>query len=244
MIEQESKTSKKSRVVTWIIAVLMIGGIITGFVAMIVGSDNSQKDAMAVEEAQARLAEIDADYTAKADVRDAELSKKYYKTLAEYKSQVKAYNAAAVTELKTEDLKVGDGAEITENTEYDAYYIGWLSDGTTFDSSFKDETSELLKSPISGADVFVQGWKTGIVGMKMGGVRLFTIPSDQAYGEVGSGTTIPPNSPLKFAVLAIPPVEKIAWPDDAVEACIAVYTGQIGDEQTTQTICQTSYGNE
>ena len=48
--------------------------------------------------------------------------------------------------------------------------------------------------------------------MKVGGVRELTIPSDMAYGETGSGEDIPANTPLKFVVMAIPPVEEIPLP--------------------------------
>ena len=48
--------------------------------------------------------------------------------------------------------------------------------------------------------------------MKIGGVRELTIPSSQAYGETGSGDKIPANTPLKFVVMAIPPVEEIPTP--------------------------------
>ena len=39
--------------------------------------------------------------------------------------------------------------------------------------------------------------------MRIGGVRVITIPSDKAYGEQGSGDDIPPNTPIKFVVMAI-----------------------------------------
>lgn len=40
-------------------------------------------------------------------------------------------------------------------------------------------------------------------GMKIGGVREVTIPSDKAYGETGQGNIIPPNTPLRFVIMAI-----------------------------------------
>ena len=58
----------------------------------------------------------------------------------------------------------------------------------------------------------IEGWQKGIVGMKIGGIRELTIPSDLAYGETGSGEDIPANTPLKFIVMAIPPVEEVEMP--------------------------------
>jgi hypothetical protein len=49
--------------------------------------------------------------------------------------------------------------------------------------------------------------------MKIGGVREITLPSDKAYGEQGSGDSIPPNTPLKFIVMAIPLPEQIPQPE-------------------------------
>lgn len=63
------------------------------------------------------------------------------------------------------------------------YYIGWNPDGIKiFDQSIDGET---LKSPLSldgvGVSDVIVGWK-GLLGMKVGGVRELTIPSDMAYG--------------------------------------------------------------
>ena len=54
--------------------------------------------------------------------------------------------------------------------------------------------------------------------MKVGGVRLLSIPADKAYGEAGSKDSkgkqiIAPNMPLKFVVMAIPAPETINQPD-------------------------------
>lgn len=61
------------------------------------------------------------------------------------------------------------------------YYIGWNPDGKIFDQSIDGET---LKSPLSldgvGASDVIVGWKKGLLGMKVGGVRELTIPS--GYG--------------------------------------------------------------
>jgi FKBP-type peptidyl-prolyl cis-trans isomerase len=64
----------------------------------------------------------------------------------------------------------------------------------------------------------IEGWKTGMKGMHIGGVRVITIPSDKAYGASGQTDsngqqTIAPNMPLKFIVMAIPQPAAIPQPD-------------------------------
>ena len=47
----------------------------------------------------------------------------------------------------------------------------------------------------------IPGWTNGIPGMKVGGVRVLSIPADQAYGaSPPQGSGIAPNEPLIFLV--------------------------------------------
>jgi FKBP-type peptidyl-prolyl cis-trans isomerase len=109
--------------------------------------------------------------------------------------------ASVGDKVTTTDLVPGDGADITKDTKYQAYYIGWNPKGKTFDSSF---SSDKLKAPIDTSQgSMISGWTTGVAGMKVGGVREITIPSDLAYGDKGSGDDIPPNTPIKFVVMII-----------------------------------------
>lgn len=130
-----------------------------------------------------------------------ELSAQYYPELKEYESYPKEYNPESIKELGKLDLKIGDGEEVTADTKYRAYYIGWLSDGEVFDGSFEGGS---LKNPIESGS-FIEGWNQGVLGMKIGGIRELSIPSDLAYGEEGQGS-IPANSPLKFIIKLIPPM--------------------------------------
>lgn len=86
-----------------------------------------------------------------------------------------------------------------------AFYIGWNPKGKVFESSIKGES---LSRPLDVTPGYLlSGWYSGVDGMKMGGVREITLPSDLAYGETGKGDDIPPNTPIKFIVLAIPVAE-------------------------------------
>jgi FKBP-type peptidyl-prolyl cis-trans isomerase len=100
-------------------------------------------------------------------------------------------------ELKSEDIKVGDGAEAVSGKKVTVHYVGTLTDGKKFDSSRdrgKGFSFELGRGQV------IKGWDQGVAGMKIGGVRKLTIPPEMAYGDKGFSNLIPPNSTLVFEV--------------------------------------------
>jgi len=103
-----------------------------------------------------------------------------------------------VTELSAEIIKQGDGQEAKNGDKVIVHYIGVLEDGTKFDSSL-DRGQPFAFS--LGAGQVIQGWDLGVVGMKIGEVRMLYIPSEFGYGETGTpGGPIPPNANLIFQV--------------------------------------------
>lgn len=96
--------------------------------------------------------------------------------------------------LKIEDVKIGNGPEVKRGATVTVHYVGTLEDGTIFDSS----RAKGKPLTISLARV-VKGWQFGIPGMKPGGVRKLVIPPELGYGPDQAGD-IPPNSTLKFEV--------------------------------------------
>lgn len=105
--------------------------------------------------------------------------------------------AEEVTELKVEDLVVGDGAEAVAGKMVSVHYTGWLTDGTKFDSSV--DRGQPFQFAL-GAGQVIPGWDQGVAGMKVGGKRKLTIPSDLAYGDAGSPPVIPGGATLVFEV--------------------------------------------
>jgi FKBP-type peptidyl-prolyl cis-trans isomerase len=104
----------------------------------------------------------------------------------------------ALTNLKIEDLKEGEGPAAQEGDTLLVHYTGWLADGTKFDSSH-DRNQPFTPFKL-GAGQVILGWDKGLIGMKVGGKRKLTIPPELAYGEKGSSPTIPPNATLTFEV--------------------------------------------
>lgn len=99
--------------------------------------------------------------------------------------------------LVYEDLKEGEGAVATAGQRVSVHYTGWLTNGNKFDSS-KDRNDPFV-FPL-GAGRVIRGWDEGVQGMKVGGTRKLTIPSDLGYGPRGAGGVIPPNATLVFEV--------------------------------------------
>jgi peptidylprolyl isomerase len=105
---------------------------------------------------------------------------------------------APATELVSEDVVEGDGAEAKEGDEIEVEYVGVAqSTGEEFDSSW--ERDEPFSFPLGGGQV-IPGWDEGLVGMKEGGRRLLVIPGDLAYGPTGQPPDIGPDETLVFAV--------------------------------------------
>ncbi len=102
----------------------------------------------------------------------------------------------APTSLVVKDTKQGTGAEATATVTVN--YIGVAcSTGKIFDTSYKGGTTTPVSFPVAQV---IPGFGKGVTGMKVGGQRLIGIPSDQAYGAKGGGTTIAPDEALWFVV--------------------------------------------
>ena len=104
---------------------------------------------------------------------------------------------ASVPTLQIQDLTPGTGQEVKAGDTVNVDYVGAIANtGDVFQSS-KD-----LGHPISfGLNGVIPGWRDGLVGMKVGGVRRLLIPAAQAYGATPpQGSGIPANADLVFDV--------------------------------------------
>lgn len=155
----------------------------------------------------------------KASLTDEEMAK----ALAQYKQQAEAKQMIEFKKLADENTKIGDaffaenakksgvitqtsglqyqvlqqgsGKSPATKSKVSVNYEGRLIDGTVFDSSFaRGEAVEFQVNQV------IQGWTEGLQLMKEGAKYRFFIPAKLAYGEIGAGDSIGPNSTLIFDV--------------------------------------------
>lgn len=98
--------------------------------------------------------------------------------------------------LKYMILREGNGKSPKATDEVTVNYMGQLTDGTVFDSSY--DRGEPAAFPLNRV---IPGWTEGLQLMKEGGKAVFFIPSAIGYGPTGTpGGPIPPNADLIFTV--------------------------------------------
>lgn len=97
--------------------------------------------------------------------------------------------------LQYQVIKAGQGKSPTATSTVKVDYEGRLLDGTVFDSSIARNQSVEFK-----VNQVIAGWTEGLQLMKEGAKYRFFIPAKLAYGEMGSGDSIEPNSTLIFDV--------------------------------------------
>ena len=97
-----------------------------------------------------------------------------------------------ITTLTIEDLVVGTGATAVAGDTVTVRYVGMFLDGRQFDSG-------TLPPFRLGTGAVIAGFDQGVTGMRVGGRRRVTVPSELAYGARGQGP-IPPNTPLRFEI--------------------------------------------
>lgn len=114
------------------------------------------------------------------------------------KPEIDFFDPEPPADLVVTDITVGDGDEAVAGKTVKVHYVGVAhSTGEEFDASYN--RGEPLEFPL-GRGYVIQGWDTGVQGMKVGGRRQLVIPPHLGYGDRGAGGVIKPGETLIFVV--------------------------------------------
>jgi FKBP-type peptidyl-prolyl cis-trans isomerase FkpA len=105
-------------------------------------------------------------------------------------------------EFTQTDLRLGTGDEAVAGRDVTVHYTLWLYNATATSNKGPQIETSLGDEPFTfelGIGQVIRGWDTGLVGMRVGGLRRLIIPPSQAYGPARSGQ-IPPDATLLFEI--------------------------------------------
>lgn len=107
--------------------------------------------------------------------------------------------------LVIEDLREGQGPALlaSEGVTITVHYVGRVADddggpdGATFDTTYTRGQPVTLE-----LDRLIRGWRQGLPGMRVGGLRRLTIPPEMAYGPEGH-LNVPGGATVVYEVLLL-----------------------------------------
>jgi len=100
------------------------------------------------------------------------------------------------------DKVIGTGAEVTATKTLSVHYTGWIYDKTAADqhgAKFDSSVDKGTPFEFTLSSSVIEGWKRGVVGMKVGGKRTLIIPPELGYGFTAQAS-IPAGSTLIFDI--------------------------------------------
>ena len=98
--------------------------------------------------------------------------------------------------VQVDVLQMGEGSPAKSGDHVEVHYVASLTNGKVVDSSYEKGGSFKFQM---GRRQVIPGWEAGMMGMKVGEKRKFTIAPEQAYGKKGKAN-VPPNATIVFEV--------------------------------------------
>lgn len=107
--------------------------------------------------------------------------------------------------LQYADTALGNGPTPNDGQIVVVHFVGWLDDGTKFDST--RDRGKPFGFPLGSGQV-IRGWDEGVRGMRVGGKRRLVVPPALGYGEKGVPPIVPPNARLIFDIELVKVLDK------------------------------------
>ncbi|RDE18997.1 FKBP-type peptidyl-prolyl cis-trans isomerase [Motiliproteus coralliicola] len=144
----------------------------------------------AMQQAQARFQQRQQEQQAKQAEANLQAGQAYLAENAKKEGVVTTESG-----LQYKIIEAGEGAKPMATDTVQVHYKGTLIDGTEFDSSYSHGGPATF--PLNGV---IPGWTEGLQLLAKGGKAELYIPAKLAYGPIGMGQVIGPNSTLVFEV--------------------------------------------
>ena len=148
------------------------------------------------EEIRLALEALDKNVAEKMEAQAAAKAAESIKAGDEFRAEFEKQEGVKKTEsgLLYQVLTPAEGEQPAETDTVEVHYVGTLTDGTKFDSSYdRDQTATFPLNRV------IPGWTEGVQLMPVGSKFKFVIPPELAYGTQDT-PTIPANSTLVFEV--------------------------------------------
>jgi FKBP-type peptidyl-prolyl cis-trans isomerase len=94
-------------------------------------------------------------------------------------------------------MRVTGDSAITEGKQVSLRYTGYFLDGRVFDNA---QSSKTFDFTYGSQQQLLPGLQVALGIMRRGEIAKIILPSQLAYGELGSGNIVPPYSPLLYEV--------------------------------------------
>ena len=133
-------------------------------------------------------------------------------------------------ELVIEDVIIGDGDQAVFGKRVMIHATGSLLDGTIFDTSYTKNHPYIFTI---GMDQVIEGWDAGVIGMRVGGQRILTVPPRMAFG-IESSDIIPSNATVVYEI-------ELLKVDEPTELGIEILREGEGDEINVGSVIQVHY---
>ncbi len=118
-------------------------------------------------------------------------------------NDVPDYSGIQVTDVFKQDLQDGTGASVKFDSHVVVTYEAWVYDPAALGNKgklvFSKDKNQNVSFSMTDSKA-LEGFKKGLLGLKIGGLRQIVVPPHLGYGDAGLNDLVPPKAMLLFEV--------------------------------------------
>jgi len=103
--------------------------------------------------------------------------------------------------MRTQDLQTGTGLVAAGGMIATIHFTAWLDkQGVRGKELYNSRNSGETVSFVIGTDKVMPAWNEGVLGMRVGSIRMLLVPPEMAYGQRAIDDVIPADSSMQFII--------------------------------------------